>query len=265
MSIERVGKRGVLFSFDDPYKVNSYVIIGDESIFVCDTGCGPEHMNVLKGHLESLGLRDRRMIIFNTHADYDHYWGNGSFDVSMIVGHRYCRERIINEADSDLTSYKSHQRGAVKIAPPTVVFDKRLFFVEEEIEFFYTPGHTRDSASLFDYKDRVLVVGDNVESPIPFINEYNLREYIASLDDYLSRDWDFLVSGHDPVQSDAKLVRENREYILSVIDTVKTEPPSTRWLQVHVQNLRTLLKSYTLSSDIKDRYSAFLEYYESLL
>ncbi len=59
------------------------------------------------------------------------------------------------------------------------------FFAEEGVEFYFTSGHTEDSCSCFDHIDKTLFVGDNVESPVPHINELNVTAYVSTLEEYL--------------------------------------------------------------------------------
>ena len=45
---------------------------------------------------------------------------------------------------------------------PNLVFDGSLYFPEDGVRVFYTPGHTVDCISVFDEVDRVLNAGDNI-------------------------------------------------------------------------------------------------------
>ncbi len=213
MQVTEVSDRGLLFTFDDPYIGNVYVVVGETSLFVCDTFCGPEPMRELMTQLSKRYSLPSRLIIFNSHADYDHIWGNCHFEGKLIIGHELCRKRVITEWENVLEKYSSHQRGNVFRLPPNMTFREKLDFAEEEIEFFHTPGHTRDSASCFDKRDRVLFVGDNIESPIPYINQMNIQEYKATLGGYLQADAKLILSGHDPPQDNLDLVRANLEYV----------------------------------------------------
>lgn len=85
---------------------------------------------------------------------------------------------------------------------PNLVFDKEIYFREDNIRIFHTPGHTADSISVIDEEDKVLNagdnIGDNMEEFLPSI--YCERsEYIESLLKYQALDFDACVSGHNVV------------------------------------------------------------------
>ncbi|MHA1882252.1 MAG: MBL fold metallo-hydrolase [Candidatus Thorarchaeota archaeon] len=214
MKIERVEKRGVLFTFEKPITANVYVIMGDEFVFILDTYCGPTSMERVKQFLREEGQDDKQVIVFNSHADWDHIWGNCTFKSSIIIAHEKSRDRIQNEGEEILAKYAHYKTGEVVLVPANLSFEKRIIFEGEGVEFYYSPGHTVDSASCYDSKDRVLFVGDNIETPIPYVNNLEFETYIATLDEYLTRDSRAVIAGHDPVQRDDKLIRENRQYLV---------------------------------------------------
>lgn len=237
MHVTDVSDRGVLFTFGDPYIGNVYAIVSESSLFICDTFCGPDPMREVMTRLSKNYDLPARVVIFNSHADYDHIWGNCYFEGQLIIGHELCRERVITEWNEVLEKNQEHQRGNVIRLPPNVTFQERLDFAEEDVEFFHTPGHTRDSASCFDKRDNILFVGDNIESPIPYINQMNIREYKATLASYLHSDAELILSGHDSPQEDMDLVRGNLEYVTEFGRwTVDMDSLNDRARQVHLTN-----------------------------
>ena len=213
MKNQKVGTRGVLFTFEEPYRTNVFVIDGEKRVFVCDTFLGSETAEKIKQYLAEKNLGTKPVVVFNSHGDYDHYWGNGSFRSSIILGHELCRKRIEKEAEQALKDFQSHKQGNVEIVPPNVTFNERVFFAEEGVEFYFTPGHTEDSCSCFDHIDKTLFVGDNVESPIPHINELNVTAYVSTLEEYLKRKAKTIVAGHDEIMLDDSLIRSNMDYL----------------------------------------------------
>lgn len=213
MKTQKVGTRGVLFTFEEPYRTNVFFIDGERHVFVCDTFLGSEPAEKIKQYIAEKKIGAKPVIVFNSHGDYDHYWGNGSFRSSIILGHELCGKKIEKEATQDLKDFQNHKLGNVEIVPPNVTFNEKVFFVEEGVEFYFTPGHTEDSCSCFDHIDRTLFVGDNVESPIPHINELNVTAYISTLEEYLERRAKTIVAGHDGIMLDDRLVRSNMEYL----------------------------------------------------
>lgn len=211
-----VGSRGHLFTFNQPYRTNVYVIDAPNHIFVIDTFLGNEPMRLVKERLASLGVIDKPFIVFLSHGDYDHYWGNGEFKDSMIIAHNSCRTRIERQGVEALEKYKQHIIGDVEIVLPNLVFRSRLRFPDDGVEFFYSPGHTGDSSSCLDLIDNVLFVGDNIEHPLPYVNLLNLKDYTKTLREYLKQDVKKIVSGHDPPMNNSRLIEENLGYLESL-------------------------------------------------
>ncbi len=206
MDYTRVGSRGYLFTFTDPYRVNVFAVDADEHLFICDTYLGIEPMKDVLNTLREIGI-DKPVIVFLSHGDYDHIWGNGAFKDATIIAHRYCYERIHDQAAVDLERFRAHKQGTVKIVKPNLLFSDELVFPKDGIRLYHTPGHTRDSSSLFDAHDRTVFVGDNIEHPFPYLNDANFEEYMDSLQGYLEYSPLQVVSGHDPAMSNTRLIR----------------------------------------------------------
>jgi glyoxylase-like metal-dependent hydrolase (beta-lactamase superfamily II) len=249
MSSTRIGTRGMLITFDDPYHANVYIIFGDEHVFVLDTFLGNDSMKTVHRLIADEGYMDKLIVVFNSHADYDHYWGNGAFKDATIVGHEHCKERILSEGEASLVKYADHQRGEIELVPPNRTFQETMIFEGEGVRFFHTPGHSLDSSSCFDERDGVLFVGDNVESPIPYLNHVNFNQYIRSLNSFLEIDWKYIVAGHDPILDKPDLVRENIEYLQKFRDwSFDLDSFSVNKLHRHIEhNLKTLKDELMIS------------------
>ncbi|WMJ82147.1 MBL fold metallo-hydrolase [Clostridium sp. MB40-C1] len=217
MKVNRIGSRGFIFTFDELLNTefncttNVYLIDGKSHIFICDTFLGPKSMLLIKKFIDKY-LVKKDIVIFNSHSDWDHIWGNCFFKEELIVAHEKCRENIEKNANTELNKYKDYCQGKVSICTPNFTFTDRIYFYEEGIEFIYSPGHTNDSASCIDKVDNILFVGDNVESPSPYLNNNNFNEYKKTLTDYISIGAEVIVPGHGEV-TDYDLVRRNLEYI----------------------------------------------------
>jgi len=246
----------------EPYHTNVYAIVGSRHVFVVDTFLGPEPMEEVKTRLVNEGIAKKPIVVFNTHADYDHFWGNQSFEGSLIVSHDSALRRIRTQGEEGLKEYREHMIGRVKLTPPSLVFRKKLTFVEDGVEFFYTPGHTGDSASCFDSVDGVLLPGDNLETPYPYINLLNLKEYTQSLDEYTRLDAKVIIPGHDPPQRDKTLLEENLAYIRGVASGhIDLYTMDQRRLRAHYPNTVRLAKLYLEKANPKKAKG----YYEEAL
>ncbi len=241
MQVERIGTRGLLFSFKDPFLTNVYVILSAVHVFVLDTFLGPESMEHVKKAIEDEGCGDRPIVVFNSHGDYDHYWGNAAFDSALIISTEECRKRIIAESETALIENKEQKKGHVIIKTPTEVFYDRLNFPDDELTFYYTPGHTSDSASCYDEIDKVLFVGDNVETPFPYVYNTDVSQFYKTLKSYLEIDWEVMIASHAPPLHDSNLLERNIEYLKSLQDwNLDLSTLSEDELHLHTHNISYL-------------------------
>ncbi|MHA2003891.1 MAG: MBL fold metallo-hydrolase [Candidatus Thorarchaeota archaeon] len=262
MKATQIGERGWVFAFEDPYLTNVLVIIGDKRVFVCDTFCGPDSMKTVVDYLQQQGHGSLPMVVFNSHSHYDHIWGNSFFEGAPIISQRESTRLIDVEGPQALLDYAAHKKGDVRLVKPNTTFEKRISFIEEGVEFFHSPGHTIDSASCYDSRDKVLFVSDNVESTMPYLYQSNLLLYIETMKGYLHRDWNFLVTGHDPVSQDNDLVRSNLDYLLKVKDwTLKIEDLPVKARIHHFNNIATISEEM----EERDRSKEMVSHFQSAI
>lgn len=144
----------------------------------------------------------KQIIVINTHYHWDHTWGNGSFENCMIISHKLCREMLQSEW-TDMIQNNSHRcYGEVKMNLPNLVFEQELYFPEDKIRLFYSPGHTIDSISVLDEEEKVLIVADNIgesmEDIIPSL-DCDKEVYMNTIKKYEQMDFDTCISGHNQV------------------------------------------------------------------
>lgn len=218
MEISKIGKRGTFFTFQEGDSAFSqdtsvYLIDAGDKLFLCDTHVGPKSMDMIKEYIDAQGLGDKEIIVFNSHGDWDHIWGNCAFPNAAIIAHESCRQRIMESGERDLERFKGkYHDGSFKLKLPNLTFDSRLSFDDYGIEFIYAPGHTADSAICYDKRDSVLFVGDLVEHPYPYLSYDDLEAYIKSLEYIKGIGARTVLCGHSG-KADEKLINENIAYI----------------------------------------------------
>ena len=238
-----MGTRGYLFTFTEPCRVNVFAVDADEHLFICDTYLGIEPMKEVLDTLRGIGI-DKPVIVFLSHADYDHIWGNGAFKDATIIAHKYCYERIQTQAESDLEKNTAHKQGTVEIVEPNLLFDTEIVFPQDGVKIYHTPAHTRDSSSLIDTRDKTVFVGDNIEHPFPFLKDSNFEQYKNSLQSYLDFNPLHVVSGHDYTMDNTRLIEENLSYIKSLQTlTTDTSAFDERTFTIHASNLVTVTEN----------------------
>jgi glyoxylase-like metal-dependent hydrolase (beta-lactamase superfamily II) len=158
-------------------EVDCFALVTQRYLILIDTMATPELALAMVQSLQPL-LKDRQLLVINTHADYDHCWGNSLFTSpgglfpAPIIGH----ERILNRLRSQQTAtYLQEQQQAdsrfanVRLVAPTITFNDylRIDGGDLTLELLPTPGHTEDHLSIWLPQLRVLFAGDAAEHPIP--------------------------------------------------------------------------------------------------
>lgn len=213
MVIQDLGTRCVLFTFDD--QISICLIRGSNRVYLCDTHLGPDSMECVKEYIAT-HHDGKEIIVFNTHSDWDHVWGNCAFPGAIIIGHQQCRERLREIGPFDLEHMASYHRGAVELILPNLTFSEKMIFEEDDIEFIHMPGHTVDSAVCFDRRDSVLFVGDLVEDPIPYLDYRDLQTYITTLQKIKEIPAAIKISAHSGI-IDTPLIVKNMNYITDIL------------------------------------------------
>jgi len=240
MKIQRLGSRGIIFSFPELDQVNLVAIFGEQYTYLCDTYIGPEPMEEIKNFfLEE--KRKQPIVVFNSHWDWDHVWGNCAFPESIILSHKYCRENLEEGFWSELERNKNYIRGDVKPQFPNVVFSDEIVFIEDQIKFFHTPGHTNDSSSCYDWKEDILYVGDNVEYPFPYVSHPDVNQFIYTLEKYIQLNPKHIITGHGKAGS-LGLVRENIQYLNCLVlhEEIDQSSWSDEMKQRHQENIEIM-------------------------
>lgn len=221
MDINQVGSRGTMVTYQDLVDTefsctsNIYVINSGEHQVVIDTFLGPE---IMARTWRELG-RDPRDVttVINTHSDWDHIWGNACFTEAVFLAHDKFSSLVEFPDSSSFQELKTYAMGTIEIRMPDLTFDSRVHLPAQGLKLFASPGHTADSISVYDEVDRILIVGDNCESPIPsYINPYLLDQHLATLRGYLNWEFEFIVPGHGPLMTRDDLLG-NIEYLETIL------------------------------------------------
>lgn len=200
MKIEKLSGRHIIFKYNiTEWDLNIHLIAGQKYNYLIDTGLGSESVEPVMEYLKSNG---NPIIVINTHHDWDHIWGNCAFRDHTIIAHWRCREMILEEWEEMLIGNRQYVRGEASMYLPNLVFSDTLYFPDDKIRLFHTPGHTPDSISILDEVERVINVGDNigdtVDEILPSI-ETTKEVYLNTLSRYMALDIQACVSGHNVV------------------------------------------------------------------
>lgn len=201
--------------------VDTNIIISQRYVVVVDTMINPATaaalLDVAKAHMNGA----RSLLVINTHADYDHAWGNQTFAAAgvPIIGRRNSVP-IFSQPGSLSFLQKMQEEepdifAGVRLTPPTVLFDDALTIDGGDLtlELLATPGHTVDHLSLYIPQIRTLLAADAAEFPYPMARtEEGLPQMRQSLQRLGELDADTVLYCHAPVEMGAQLLQDNIAY-----------------------------------------------------
>jgi glyoxylase-like metal-dependent hydrolase (beta-lactamase superfamily II) len=156
----------------DDFDVRAAVVFGQSAALVWDTLAHPVSM----GPAVRL-LGNRSPIVVYSHGDWDHVWGTGAFaPAPQVVAHAACAERFQEEIPAELAGRMRAEPGrweAVRLVPPTRSFSGalELDLGRLSVRLEALPGHTPDCLVAWIPAWGVLLAGDTVETPLPFVND----------------------------------------------------------------------------------------------
>lgn len=200
MKIDKIKNRHVIFKFNiADWDLNIHLIMGNKNNYIIDSGLGSLS---IKPVIDYIREDMKPIILINTHYHWDHIWGNHILENGTIISHKLCRDMIQNKWDDMFERKMEYIKGDTKKCLPNLVFEDMLYFPEDSIRIFHTPGHTIDSISVYDEVEKVINVsdniGDNMEEIIPSL-ENDTDIYRKTIQEYKNMDIEYVVSGHNVV------------------------------------------------------------------
>lgn len=213
MKKEMINSSTIIYSFFDIDSITThiYLIIRETKVYLIDTYLGPGYLDELLEDIQK-NWSHKELVIINTHFHWDHIWGNCCFPNHPIIAHQTCVTHIEKDFSHELTLNSMYKKGDVVMVLPNKTFLHSLIIKEDQLELYYTPGHTDDSISIYDTKTNCLYVGDNLERPIVYVENKNLEQYLHTLQFYLSFDTNCYMAGHS-----TNLTKDDVRYTMSYI------------------------------------------------
>lgn len=175
-------------------------------------------------------------VLFNTHGNPDHYFGNELAAAAEIVATEDCAYEMAATTPALLAGMMANWRAlgdggafanevmggrfdfaGITLAPPTRIFRGRLDLRvgDKEVRLIEVgPAHTKGDAILYLPAERTVFTGD-----ILFIGSHPIMwagpvaNWIAACERILALDVEIVVPGHGPI-TDKAGVRETRDYFL---------------------------------------------------
>lgn len=201
--------------------VDTYLIVTRRYVVVVDTMINAVTAEKLVVLARPYLKENRSLLVVNTHADYDHCWGNQVFAAMgvPIIGQR-ASVPIFSQPDSaaflqQVQTQEPEIFDDVIPTPPTILFDEKLAIDGGDLtlELFATPGHTVDHTSLYIPEIRTLLAADAAELPYPMARTgAGLPPMRRSLARLAALDAETILYCHAPVEMGAQLLHGNIAY-----------------------------------------------------
>ena len=202
--------------------VDTFIITTQRYVVIVDTMInaitGRKLLEIARERLSN----GRQLLVINTHADYDHSWGNMVFVKEYpapIIGSKLSVP-IFEEPDVQEALKQRQERepaifGEVVFVPPTVQVDEQLVIDGGDLtlEFFPTPGHTIDHYALYIPEIKTLLAADAAEVPYPMARTVDglpaMRQSLAKL---AAMNAQTVLYCHAPVTIGPQLLHDNKAY-----------------------------------------------------
>lgn len=231
--------RSNVFAIYEPYhweEVIAYFVTGSEHSLLIDTGMGIGNIQQV---VHSLIPPSTSLKVINTHTHHDHIGDNWRFAGKILGIHsdfgQHNAKGSIEEAQNELQpgmiwekylpddfSRKNYRIHPFQINDYVKEFDRIHLGEGQELEIISTPGHTPDSISLFNEKERLLFVGDTFyQGPILLYRpETNLQDYLISLEKLAKfiPKVDLILPAHNIPNVEPKLIIKATQAMRDILD-----------------------------------------------
>ena len=179
-----------IYAIGEPryYQQNyNYLVAGTKRALLFDAGPGVRDIKPVVDSLTRLPVT-----FIPSHFHYDHIGADITFERIAVVNLPYLRERA---PDNRLTlTSREHLGGAEGFPAPTwqvsewLDVGSTIDLGDRSLRVLYTPGHTRDSISLWDAEHNVLLSGDYLYpgSLYGFLPHSSMGDYLRSADELLT-------------------------------------------------------------------------------
>lgn len=204
--------------------VNTFIIVTARYVVLVDTVINPTTARQMVAFARP-HLAGRQLLVVNTHADYDHAWGNQLFVganaefPAPIIATRLCAEQF--HLPAAITHLQEMQAAEptifdeVLLTPPTILFDETLTIDGGDLtlELFTTPGHTVDHLAIYLPQIATLLAADAAELPFPLARTVDgLPDMRTSLTKLAARKARHVLYCHAPVTIGPALIDANIAY-----------------------------------------------------
>lgn len=231
-------------------EVDAYIVISERYVVVLDTMLCPADVAGMMSFVAD-ELPGRAVLCVDSHADWDHAWGNAYFtgeQSAPIIAHDYCRTRLQSrEAVDELAEFQHSYTlfGDVRLVSPTLTFAQSMTIHGGDltIELIAAPGHHPDQIVAWIPELRLLLAFDAVEKPLPLMNDQRcVPDMFTTLERLVALQAERVLCSHGKSTS-PQLVADNLHYVREI-----------------ERRSRLLLQRHRPSEDELEHASALIDY-----
>lgn len=198
-------------------EVDACAIISERFVVIGDTLLCPADMAAMLQHLGDV-LPGRQLLVINSHADWDHSWGNCYFSgehAAPIIAHEHCRTRMLSaEAQEGVNEYQQRFTlfDQVVLQPPTLTFSHNFTIHGGDltIQLIPSPGHHADHIAIWIPEISLLLAFDAAEKPLPLVE--SVQDMRRTLAHFIALNPQHVLCSHGKTTSIA-IVKENLAYL----------------------------------------------------
>src|SRR5262249_61486904 len=116
--------------------VDNFIMVTARYVVLVDTMISPQTATMMLNMAGEYLTEGRQLLVINTHADFDHCWGNQVFAgpsaiyPAPIIATRRAAERFHSPEAENLVPEMIEKEpgiyGDVELTPPTILFDDQL-------------------------------------------------------------------------------------------------------------------------------------------
>jgi glyoxylase-like metal-dependent hydrolase (beta-lactamase superfamily II) len=196
--------------------IASYAIVDRGEALVYDTHLSVPHAQVIRAHLEGLGVTAIRVVLSHWHDD--HIAGNAAFADCEIIALALTAEALSNNREKIETA----DPPIAPLVMPNRLFEKRLDLEvgRRRIELHHFDIHSADGNVLWLPDSGVLLAGDTLEDTVTYVSEAeHITTHIRELERLRTWPIERILPDHgDPGRIaaggyDARLIDANRTYL----------------------------------------------------
>lgn len=205
--------------------VNTGFIETSAGVVVVDTGPSKRYGEQMRAAIARATPKPV-VKVFNTHHHPDHFLGNQAYEDVGIAALAATAQAIAVEGNAlTVNMYRMNgdwMKGTEPVTPGQIVTTSELRVGDHTLALVSLSGHTPGDLAVFDHSTGVLFTGDLV-----FFNRAattphaDIAVWLASLEALEKLPFKTLVPGHGPVVNDAGAIRQTREYLTWLRETLR--------------------------------------------